>query len=253
MTPIVIFTDLDGTLLDPHTYAWEPAREALELIRTRGIPLILASSKTRAEIEPLRFTLQHRDPFIVENGGAACLPKGYFPFPLDDATVRGPYQVIEIGLPYARLRSMLKECAQTVGADVRGFGDMSIEEVAECTGLTAAEAALAKQREYDEPFVIERGDPAAFQACAAARGLACIHGGRFYHLLGPNDKGRAARALIACYTRLMGTMPATIAIGDSDNDLPLLSVVDHPIRLVPPHIGPAAWNAAIVDQLGSLR
>src|SRR5919201_1916108 len=136
MMPIVIFTDLDGTLLDPKTYAWEPAREALELIRARRIPLIFASSKTRAEIEPLRFTLQHGDPFIVENGGAVCLPKGYFPFPVEGATVRGPYQLIELGVPYVRVRSLLKECAQAVDAVIRGFGDMSVDEVAERTGLT---------------------------------------------------------------------------------------------------------------------
>jgi predicted mannosyl-3-phosphoglycerate phosphatase (HAD superfamily) len=128
-----------------------------------------------------------------------------------------------------------------------------VDEVAERTGLTAAEAALAKQREYDEPFVIDRGDLAAFQTCVAARGLACVRGDRFHHLQGPCDKGRAARALIACYARLIGTRPTTIALGDSENDVPLFSVVDHPIRLTPPHVGPAAWNAAIVEQLGSLR
>ncbi len=48
---LVIFTDLDGTLLDRDTYSFEPALPALRLIRQKDIPLVLSSSKTRAEIE----------------------------------------------------------------------------------------------------------------------------------------------------------------------------------------------------------
>ena len=34
----IVFTDLDGTLLDGKTYSWESARPALEQLRCRGIP-----------------------------------------------------------------------------------------------------------------------------------------------------------------------------------------------------------------------
>ncbi|MEM9278462.1 MAG: HAD-IIB family hydrolase, partial [Pseudomonadota bacterium] len=66
---LIFFTDLDGTLLDHETYSHEPAREALDAIRNNDIPLILASSKTAAEIEPLRNELgfDHCEA-IVENG-----------------------------------------------------------------------------------------------------------------------------------------------------------------------------------------
>src|SRR5512140_1450875 len=78
---IVVITDLDGTLLDADTYAWEMARPALQQLKSRGIPLVLATSKTRAESEFWRSLLEIGDPFIVENGGAAFIPKDYFPFP----------------------------------------------------------------------------------------------------------------------------------------------------------------------------
>lgn len=85
MSPIVIFTDLDGSLLDAKTYSFDAAGEALNALRVRNVPLILVSSKTRAEIERLRNTLDHPHPFVSENGGGVFIPKGYFDFPLEGA------------------------------------------------------------------------------------------------------------------------------------------------------------------------
>lgn len=63
-----VFTDLDGTLLDHETYSWEAARPALERLELSGIPWILVTSKTRAEVELWRKQLGNRHPFIIENG-----------------------------------------------------------------------------------------------------------------------------------------------------------------------------------------
>lgn len=267
---IVVLSDLDGTLLDPITYSYQAASPSLNELKTRGIPLILVSSKTRAEMEPIRFNLNHQAPFIVENGGGIFIPKGFFQFPLDGTVLRGPYQVIELGTPYAKLRTALKEIAQALNVRIKGFGDMSAEEVAERTGLPHAEAILAKQREYDEPFVIEpvtRIDEVQRQA--EARGLSCTKGGRFYHLLGHSDKGQACRYLIdwfrLSYAR-KGAKLFTVGLGDSLNDLPMLNIVDRPIlvqkpdgsydsdvrlpNLLPAHgIGPVGWNWAVLSLL----
>ena len=77
MSPLLlVFSDLDGSLLDHHDYSFGAALPAIEALRQRGVPLILCSSKTRAEIEPLRARLDNRDPFIVENGAAVFIPCG---------------------------------------------------------------------------------------------------------------------------------------------------------------------------------
>jgi len=74
---IVIFTDLDGTLLDHCTYSYKEAEKALESIRRKNIPLIVCSSKTREEIEIYRKKLLNNGPFISENGGAIFIPEQY--------------------------------------------------------------------------------------------------------------------------------------------------------------------------------
>lgn len=268
---IVVFTDLDGSLLDSATYSFEAAKVALQALQALQIPLVLTSSKTRAEMEPIRFRLGHRDPFIVENGGGVYVPKGQFDFPLAGATLRGAYQVIDLGAPYTKLRAALKEMAQGLSVPVRGFGDMTVEEIAERTGLSPAEALLAKQREYDEPFIVE-GSVSSLEDVtrrAEDRGLRYTAGGRFSHLMGKSDKGQACRYLIDCYRRQRagnGGGFLTVGVGDSLNDLPMLAVVDRPILVQKPDgsydpgiglpnltrasgIGPIGWNQAILDLL----
>jgi mannosyl-3-phosphoglycerate phosphatase len=225
-------------------------------------------------MEPLRVRLQHHHPFIVENGGALFIPQGYFPFTIDQSVLRENYHVIEIGVPYVRLRTALNKIDRAVGGRLQGFGDLSVEEVARLTGLSQADALLAKQREYDEPFVIA-GNAVEWEhllAAVNARDLSCTRGGRFYHLMGSNDKGTASKRLLGYYGRLAqvrGEAIVTIAIGDSLNDLPMLAVADYPILVQKPDgsydpdiqlprliradgVGPVGWNRSLLDLLPTL-
>ncbi len=65
----VVVSDLDGTLLHRETYSFDEALPGIASLKERAIPVILVSSKTRAEIEPIREALGLEDPFVVENGG----------------------------------------------------------------------------------------------------------------------------------------------------------------------------------------
>jgi len=269
----LVFTDLDGCLLDSQTYSFDAARPALERLQKNHIPIVLVSSKTRAEIEPLRQQLNHRGPFIVENGGAIFVPFDTFGFPLERARRRAGYHVIELGTPYAMLRDVLKQIEEAVGTPLIGFGDLSIDEIIELTGLPREAAEHAKLREYDEPYIVQGPATIATEVCRqiVVRGLQWTKGGRFFHLTGLNDKGQAALTLLHYYKRQWSLDgPAgdveTVGIGDSLNDLPLLLAVDHPVLVqkpdgsydhdidVPqlihaPGIGPVGWNRAVLDLL----
>jgi mannosyl-3-phosphoglycerate phosphatase len=274
----LVLTDLDGTLLDPLTYSYEAALPALAELKRREIPVVLVSSKTRAELEPIRYQLGNQEPFVAENGGAVFVPKGSFSFPLEGAVLRGAYQVVELGTSYAKLRLALTEISHALGCELKGFGDMSVDEIMTRTGLPHADAVLAKQREYDEPFVVlgmER-DPRAehivrlVRRQAEARGLRCVSGGQFHHLLGTHDKGQACRSLINWYRLRYGATEklVTIGLGDSENDLPLLAEVDHAILIQKADgsydayarlpnlirargIGPVGWNREVLALCGT--
>ncbi|MGE0643155.1 MAG: HAD-IIB family hydrolase [Nitrospira sp.] len=268
---VVVFTDLDGTLLDGSTYSFEAARTALDELRTRSIPMIIVSSKTQAEIEPLRARLCNEDPFIVENGGAVIIPSAYFPFTLTAATAHDQYARVELGTSYSVLRRALKEIELELGVELRGYGDMSLDEVVMRTGLSRPEAERAMQRHYDEPFVVEdeRYPLETLTQAIETRGLRWTKGDRFHHLMGIQDKGQAVHYLIDCYRRRAGHTGDrlfTVGIGNSLNDLPMLNAVEQPVLVqqtsgsyepdisLPglvhaPGPGPIGWNRAVLSLL----
>lgn len=259
----LVFTDLDGTLLEHETYSWEAARPALQRLAARRIPLILCTSKTRAEVEVYRTALDNRDPFIVENGAAIFVPRDYFPFQEPGSVVRNGYEVMELGAHYEDLVAALELAAKRSGVPVRGFHHMSAEEVSQRSGLTLEEAQRAKQREYDEPFVIlEAGGASRLLAEIERLGKRWTRGSRFYHVTGSNDKGEAVVRLRERFESVFGPV-ITVGLGDGLNDADFLAIVDVPVLIpspqlaelkrripkgrVAPAAGPQGWNAAILE------
>lgn len=227
MSKTIVFTDLDGTLLD-HAYSFEGAVSAIDLLRGKRVPVVLCSSKTRPEIEMYRERLGFKDPFIVENGGAIYIPKGYFNFD-SGGEGRDGYDVIVIGRRYEEIRDVFIRIRKKTGIRAEGFGDMSVKDIAVLAGLPLSEAGLAKQREFDEPFIFgeEEERRELFLRSVNEEGLRWTRG-RFYHILGDNDKGKAVKILKGFYEKVHGRV-MTIALGDSLNDLPLLQEADYPV------------------------
>ncbi len=263
MKQTIIITDLDGTLLDAASYSHAPARQALALIRERGIPLILCSSKTRAEIEALRGELNNAHPFIAENGGGLFIPRGYFSAPFESEDC-GAYHRVILGTPHAEIRRRFVLLRETLRVAVRGFGDMTAEEVAALTGLSIDEAQRARQRDFDEPFVFDGPPDRRFLLAIAESGLNWTEG-RIFHIMGRHDKGRAVNLLKALYEKQGGAVE-TIGLGDSLNDLPLLRSVDVPVLVMHDDgshdarmdiegmaktrlPGPAGWNESVLRLL----
>jgi len=127
---LIIFTDLDGTLLDDRDYGWTAAQPALQALARAHCPLVIVTSKTRAEVEPILLAFGRREPFVVENGGAVYIPAGYFPFIPEGAVPerRGWHKVV-LGTPRPRLVKRLTVAARRAKVQVRGFSQMPAREV----------------------------------------------------------------------------------------------------------------------------
>ena len=260
----VIFTDLDGTLLDLETYSYEKSLAGINRVKQKGIPVIFCSAKTRAELEVYRHKMGVFHPFIVENGGAIFIPSNYFPFSFGYHRIVDELLVIELGIPYNEVRRLLGKIKEEGRFHFRGFGDMSAEEVAKASGLDIESAKLAKQREYDETVKFDISGEEMSKALEKIKevGLSWTHGGRFYEVMGDNDKGKAVRIVSDLYCRMWGEIE-TIGFGDSLNDLPMLSAVDIPILVqrkartwesinLPrlrkiQGVGPEGWSKAIKE------
>lgn len=285
-----VFTDLDGTLLDRDTYRWTQARPALDALERRGIPLVIVTSKTMSEVWPLLRALHRRDPFVVENGGAIFVPARYFPFVIPGTRLaRRGWREVVLGTPRPRLIRALDRAARLASVRVRGFSQMSVPEVVDLTGLRLGEARAARRRQYDEPFVIlgRRADDWPRLNLEIRRlGFDATRGTRLFHITGRSDKGAAILRLIKWFRRaarassavgragsaageVAATRPGlTVGLGDSPNDIPLLSAVDLPIIVagaggrydaetfaaVPRvrragGVGPVGWNRSILELL----
>jgi mannosyl-3-phosphoglycerate phosphatase len=268
---LIVFTNLDGTLLDHHTYSWTAAEEALAEIERRHVPWVIVTSKTRAEVGPLRRKLGHGHPFVTENGGGIFIPHGYFRQRIAGATTVGHYHCLALARPYHEIVEELHDIAVQAGVEVVGFHQMSAREIAENTGLRPAEAEAARQREFDEPFFFAGASEAGiarFVELTKQRKLEVVRGGRFWHIFAGSDKGRAVRHLMKLYRQALRSRLRAVGLGDSANDLPMLAAVDLPVLVqkadgsyeeevlarLPqvtraPAPGPAGWNEAVLRLL----
>lgn len=248
--PLLVFSDLDGTLLDHESYCWDAAAPALKVLKDIGAGVVLASSKTAAEMRKIQAEMGLTDwPAIVENGAGV----------LDDERDDRDYQAIRAALAEA------PEHHHFVG-----FGDMTIDEVVEATGLSVASAELAKNRQFSEPGIWTGPDESKgpFLAVLTELGIHAREGGRFLTLSKGKTKADQMGVII---TKLEPRH--TLALGDAPNDVEMLLAADCGVIVANPHRaplpplsgeddgkitrttapGPKGWNAAVLAHLKSLN
>lgn len=259
---LLVFTDLDGTLIDHRTYGFDAARPALDRLQREGHALVMASSKTAAEIVPLRAATGFAHcRAIVENGAGILPPAGDPPSePAGDA--------------HARLRAALDDLPPSLRRSFTGFSDWSIDEVSARTGLDLEAAALAKQRQFSEPGLWNGSteDYPIFARLLAEKGISAQQGGRFLTLSFGATKGDRMTE-ITNHWRQMGETIITVALGDAPNDITMLQQADIGVIIANPgqpgigrldgeatgrirrsvQQGPEGWNTEVMRILDELE
>lgn len=250
MTSWMVLTDLDGTLLDHHSYDWRPAEPALQALQALGIPVIAVTSKTAAELVSLRTDIPYLAPLMACENGAVVI---------DD---RPGYHIREVlGEATDSLIERFDQARLDSGARGIGFHQASDRQVADWTGLSLADAAQARAREASLPvyYPLDWPGRTGFIRAVEAHGGRVLEGGRFLHLAGRADKATALEWLVQ---RLAITQ--TVALGDGGNDDAMLARATIGIRIPtagkrrPDPLagirharlpGPAGWNEAMQSLL----
>lgn len=256
---LIVITDLDGTLLDHYSYDFNDAQPALDLLNELDIPVILNSSKTAAEILPIRERLRNNYPFIVENGGGIYMP------------VNTDYEVVILGESRQQFLPLLRELRSGLKLRFKGFSEMSNRELAALTGLPLQDCENARLRDFTEPLYWQDDEAAlsSFRDALETHGLQLTRGGRFVHVSGITDKGKSVAWLRNYYQRQDDGGVYVIALGDSPNDTRMLECADyalvirspahppltinHEKLLISEHEGPQGWNEAIHKCLKELN
>lgn len=220
--PWLVFTDLDGTLLDHHTYHWQPAAPWLAALRRHNIPVVICSSKTPAEIRELQPAIGLSGaPFIAENGAVISLP---------DSPDSAEHTQILAAMTTRDIVSMLATLAP--GYRFRGFHTAKTAHICQWTGLAPAQASLAMDRMasltllwQDSPENLQD-----FTTQVAHLGLRVITGGRFLHVVDARTgKGAAAAQVTQWYAKQEGKSRITLGLGDAPNDVDLLNQTDYAV------------------------
>lgn len=240
----MVVSDLDGTLLDHHDYSFEEVLPVLDRMEEAGIPLVVNTSKTRAEWLAMRGKFGNTDPFIVENGSA-----------LYDGE-----KVEVFGVSRADILELLKPLRTKF--QFIGYDDVGVEKIMEWTGLDRQSAERSADRHFSEPIVWQDTLEAEKEFCQlmVERGLMTLQGGRFLHVLGQTDKGKPL-------AHLRRGKVALIALGDRPNDLAMLEAADIGVVIATPdgdvleadgmlrssETGPRGWAEMMTRILDELK
>ena len=230
MSSAVIYTDLDGTLLDHHTYAFDEALETIKALKDRGIPIIPCTSKTRAETMRLMQAMGIDGPMIVENGAAIWVPQDWgLERPAGSASDADAW-CHSFGPSRSMIRRQLAILSIEWGNRYQSLCDLSDKQVAAVTGLDLDGAARAKQREHCETL-IWLGTPAdrkTFAEQVETLDMRCLQGGRFVHVLTSGGKAEAVSWLHhkICRERPGFDGAISLSAGDAENDVEMLEVTD---------------------------
>lgn len=264
--PLLIFTDLDGTLLDSHTYDWQPAAEWLARLQAKNIPVILSSSKTAAEMLQIQKSLNLQGlPLIAENGAVIELDSHWQNHP--------DFPRLITGAPHSEVSVILNKLRTKAQYKFTTFDDVDEFTISQWTGLTHTQASLARLHEASVTLIWRDSDErmAEFARRLNDLGFQFIQGARFWHVLDmTSGKDQAANWLIDRYQQQWKKRPITIGLGDGPNDAPLLDAMDYAVIVkglsregvilrqeASPHVyrtqheGPEGWREAMTHLLAA--
>ena len=218
---VLIFTDLDGSLLHRDTFKFEEIKDYLRQLISKGIFIIPNTSKTDKEILEFNYNLGLSLPYICENGAAI--------YGLD---------LLNEDLPKELILSRGKEDVlnlfkNTVPIDLQNkckwLSEMNTKNQSLIFGLKDEKLRMALDRKYTVPliFIGTKNEKNELSKLIKKEGLHLQQGGRVINLTDRTNKAKALQVFVRFYKKYQKSVK-TIAVGDNYNDLDMLKKSDFP-------------------------
>ena len=260
----ILITDLDGTLLGHHDFDFTLIKSEVLNLLDSGYLLVIASSKTKSEIESFCDELGRTVPFIYENGA------GVGNFSLLSGCPESPN--IHQNPKAIRTDALLTIWERSISLDLKSLchfvKDMDRGAQRACLGLEATALEKAMERSFTLPFTFSgpASDVQKLKDLSANAGLSVQQGGRVYNLSGCHDKADYLPEIRKWASKAKDT-PVLIVLGDSKNDIKMLKQADvscvipnengdclsigngnYP-TIIAPRAAPLGWLDAVMEAL----
>ena len=218
---ILIFTDLDGSLLHRDTFKFDEIKDYLKILLSQGIFIIPNTSKTEKEILEFNNELGSDLPYISENGAAinglnllnSNLPKELILSREKDNLIK----IFENSIPV----NLQNKC--------KWLSEMDKKKQSLIFGLGDEKLKMALDRKYTIPFLFEgnKSEKNELFRILKSEGLAAQEGGRVINLTDKVNKAKALNVFVRFFKKNNKNVK-TIAVGDNYNDLDMLKTSDFP-------------------------
>jgi mannosyl-3-phosphoglycerate phosphatase family protein len=189
-----VFTAIDATLLDATTFDAGAALPVLRRLQELDVPVVPITVMTLDEIAPIAAELGMRHAMIIEAGGAIARWNG------------AAWDVEPCGPPADAMLDVIRAIEESSGANLLVYSALPASIAARVSGRTGAMLERSRQRNFSEPFIIERGDLADVERAAATIGFSIRRGRRFFHLCRESNEGEA-------FSRVRAELRCDVAIG----------------------------------------
>ena len=225
----IIFTDLDASLLHEETFSCLEIIDVLNSLVADGVLIIPNTSKTEAETRNVLKSLNLKTPFIVENGAKLC--DMHCSFPSIGETDK------EFGIDVSQLNTSLEKLGDlSFMSDFQPITTLKPQKASQILGLTGAELEEALDRRYSSlyQYIGPKSKIPFWQENLSKVGLNLSQGGRAFAVSGYHDKATPIKWLAEKLVSMGQRLPKIIAIGDSNNDKPML--LASAVACVIPHL-----------------
>ena len=219
---ILIFTDLDGSLLNRDTFKFDEIKKFLKDLVSKGIFIIPNSSKTENEIIDFNQELGENLTYISENGSVINgLNLLNINFPDKIVLSREKNEIQKIF--ESKISKNLKDKCKFITR-------MEKKKQIEILGLSNDKLKNALSRKYSIPFLFDgnKNERDKLNKSITKNGLSLQEGGRVINLCDKVSKAQAMKKVIKIFKKIVKEELITIGVGDNFNDLEMLKNSDIP-------------------------
>ena len=213
---VLIFTDLDGSLLDRDTFKFDKILQYIKDLISKGIFIIPNSSKTKNEIDSFNKELDEDLPFIVENGAAIYnLNLINASFPEKISLSREISEILDI---------FNNKISKKYKSKCKFIKNLTSDKQLQIFGQSKEKVKLAMKREYSIPLLYDGSKAEKIDLIKSVNnaGLSLHEGGRLINLCDKISKSQAMKHVVKIFKKISKEELITVGVGDNFNDLDML-------------------------------